>query len=129
MAFYGLKAYGVSGSGLNGLRTNLERWTPTNPSTKYPSAFYDMGRGKNYTYGDYFYQNAWFIRLQNVSLSYNLPKTLLSKTGFISSVRLHLTVNNLFVITPYDGLDPETDAYEAAYPNAKTISFGMNITF
>ena len=129
MAFYGLNAYGVSGSGLNGLRTNLERWTPTNPSTKYPSAFYDMGRGKNYTYGDYFYQNAWFIRLQNVSLSYNLPKTLLSKTEFISSVRLHLTVNNLFVITPYDGLDPETDAYEAAYPNAKTISFGMNITF
>ncbi len=129
MAFYGINSYGVAGSGLNGLKTNLERWTPTNPSSRYPSAFYNMGRGKYYTSGDFFYQNAWFIRLQNVSLSYNLPKKLLSKVGFINSLRVHLSANNLFVITPYDGLDPETDAYEAAYPNARTFNFGLNISF
>ena len=129
MAFYGINSYGVAGSGLNGLKTNLERWTPNNPSSRYPSAFYNMGRGKYYTSGDFFYQNAWFIRLQNVSLSYNLPKKLLSKVGFINSLRVHLSANNLFVITPYDGLDPETDAYEAAYPNARTFNFGLNISF
>ncbi|WP_373834837.1 hypothetical protein, partial [Bacteroides heparinolyticus] len=87
------------------------------------------GRGAFYTYGDFFYQNAWFVRLQNVSLSYNVPKAFLGKIGIISNIRLHVSANNLFVITPYDGLDPETDAYAAAYPNARTYSFGVNITF
>lgn len=128
MAAYGINCSGAIGGG-NGLRTNLERWTPTNPSTKYPSAFFGMGRGSYYTWGDFFYQDAWFIRLQNVSLSYQLPQAWLSKIGFISGLRLHASANNLFVITPYDGLDPETDAYAAAYPNARTYSFGVNISF
>lgn len=128
MAAYGINCLGSIGGG-NGLRTNLERWTPTNPSTKYPSAFFGFGRGNYYTWGDFFYQDAWFIRLQNVSLSYQLPQAWLSKIGFISGLRLHASANNLFVITPYDGLDPETDAYAAAYPNARTYSFGVNISF
>lgn len=128
MAAYGINCLGSIGGG-NGLRTNLERWTPTNPSTKYPSAFFGFGRGNYYTWGDFFYQDAWFIRLQNVSLSYQLPQAWLSKIGFISGLRLHASANNLFVITPYDGLDPETDAYVAAYPNARTYSFGVNISF
>ena len=128
MTTYGLNCIGTLGGG-NGLRTNLERWTPTNPSTKYPSAFFNMGRGNYYTWGDFFYQDAWFIRLQNVSLSYQVPQAWLSNIGFISGLRLHASANNLFVITPYDGLDPETDAYAAAYPNARTYSFGVNISF
>ena len=128
MAAYGINCLGSIGGG-NGLRTNLERWTPTNPSTKYPSAFFGFGRGNYYTWGDFFYQDAWFIRLQNVSLSYQVPRTWLSRIGFISALRLHASANNLFVITPYDGLDPETDAYVAAYPNARTYSFGVNISF
>lgn len=128
MAAYGINCSGAIGGG-NGLRTNLERWTPTNPSTKYPSAFFSMGRGNYYTWGDFFYQDAWFIRLQNVLLSYQLPQAWLSRIGFISGLRLHASANNLFVITPYDGLDPETDAYVAAYPNARTYSFGVNISF
>lgn len=128
MAAYGINCLGSIGGG-NGLRTNLERWTPTNPSTKYPSAFFGFGRGNYYTWGDFFYQDAWFIRLQNVSLSYQVPRTWLSRIGFISALRLHASANNLFVITPYDGLDPETDAYAAAYPNARTYSFGVNISF
>ena len=38
-------------------------------------------------------------------------------------------MNNLFVFTPYKGLDPETDAYAAAYPNARTYTFGLDVTF
>ena len=41
----------------------------------------------------------------------------------------HASVNNVFVITPYNGLDPETDAYAAAYPNARTFSFGVDFSF
>ena len=44
-------------------------------------------------------------------------------------IRFHASVNNLFVITPYKGLDPETDAYAAAYPNARTFSFGVDVSF
>lgn len=83
----------------------------------------------NYTAGDFFYQKAWFIRLQNISLGYTLPKSLLAKTKVLSNVRFHASVNNLFVITPYKGLDPETDAYAAAYPNARTFSFGVDVSF
>uniref|UniRef100_A0AB33IRM6 TonB-dependent receptor n=1 Tax=Prevotella sp. GTC17254 TaxID=3236794 RepID=A0AB33IRM6_9BACT len=129
MASYGINSFGIAGAGLNGLRTNLDRWTPTRPSTTMPSAYAAIGRGAFYTMGDYYYEDAWFVRLQNVSLSYNVPRAWLGKINFVSSVRLHLSANNLFVITPYNGLDPETDAYAAAYPNAKTYSFGVNITF
>lgn len=38
-------------------------------------------------------------------------------------------MNNLVVFTPYKGLDPETDAYAAAYPNARTYTFGLDVTF
>ena len=126
MAF-GISGGGISASGYNALRSVQDRWTPNNPSTTRPSSFYNTGH--NYTAGDFFYQKAWFIRLQNLSLGYTLPKSLIAKTKVLSNVRISASINNLFVITPYDGLDPETDAYAAAYPNARTFSFGIDVTF
>jgi TonB-linked SusC/RagA family outer membrane protein len=119
----------VASSSANALRTILDRWTPDNPSTKNASMFIETGAAKNYTCGDYFYQDAWFIRLQYMSLSYTLPESLVAKTRFMSSVRLTASVNNLFVITPYKGIDPETDTYLGSYPNARTFSFGVNVSF
>lgn len=126
MAF-GISGGGISASGYNALRSVQDRWTPDNPSTTHPSSFYNTGH--NYTAGNFFYQKAWFIRLQNLSLGYTLPKSLIAKTKVLSNVRISASVNNLFVITPYGGLDPETDAYAAAYPNARTFSFGIDVTF
>lgn len=40
-----------------------------------------------------------------------------------------MDVNNPFVITPYDGLDPETDNSTYAYPNVRSFSFGVDVTF
>lgn len=98
-----------------------------NPSTTRPSSYYTSGT--KYTAGDFFYQKAWFIRLQNISLGYTLPKSILTKSKILNNVRFHASVNNVFVITPYNGLDPETDAYAAAYPNARTFSFGVDVSF
>ena len=129
------KAYGVnSGGGIatnsyNALKTVQKRWTPENPSTKYASTFSQTGTAKDYTIGDYFYQNAWFIRLQYLSLSYSLPEALVTKTRFLSAARLTASVNNLFVVTPYNGIDPETDTYLGSYPNALTFSIGVNVSF
>src|SRR5690606_38737971 len=66
---YGVSADGISTYGYNALRTVKNRWTPENPSTTQPSSFYGWSP---YGSGDFFLQDAWFIRLQNVSLSYEL---------------------------------------------------------
>lgn len=122
---YGSTADGISQYGYNGLRILDKRWMPDKPSTIYPSSFYGWS---NYGYGDWFYQKAWFIRLQNITLGYTLPAIPALKK-VISSFRVYFDVNNVFVITPYTGLDPETDAYAAAYPNARTFTFGLDVKF
>ncbi|MDR2563225.1 MAG: TonB-dependent receptor [Prevotellaceae bacterium] len=121
---YGVSAYGIAQYGYNELRSTLNRWTPSKPSNSDPSSFFVDSR---YGYGNFFYEKAWFIRLQNISIGYTLPKTVLSKV--ITHLRIHIDANNLLVITPYRGLDPETDSYTAAYPNARTFTAGIEIQF
>ena len=125
-------AYGLGGGdlaryGYNALRKIKDRWTWDNPSTTQPTSF--NGWGNNYTSGDWYYQRAWFIRLTNISFGWTLPKAWIARTKVLSRVRLSLSANNLFCITPYKGLDPETDYYAASYPNARTYSMGINVTF
>ena len=124
MAF-GVSADGIAQYGYNGLRILKTRWTPDRPSTTQPSSFFGWSR---YGYGDWFYEKAWFIRLQNISLGYKVPATILRQNLF-SSLRVYFGMNNLYVFTPYKGLDPETDAYAAAYPNARTYNLGLDVTF
>lgn len=91
-----------------------DMWTHDNQQARYPSLF------KNpYGSGDYYREKSWFVRCQNISLGYNLNQVL----------RFTINADNLFVITPYKGIDPETDTYAASYPNARTFSAGVNIKF
>lgn len=121
---YGVSAYGVYSNGYNALSTVKNRWTPTNPSTTQPSSFYGFSP---YGTGDFFLEKAWFIRLQNVSLGYTLPAKWIK--GVFSSARIHVDGSNLFVITPYKGVDPETDSYTAAYPYIRSFVAGVNLSF
>jgi hypothetical protein len=121
---YGFSAYGVYSNGYNALRSVKNRWTPTNPSTTQPSSFWGFSP---YGIGDFFVQDAWFVRLQNVSLGYNIPRKAIK--NIFSSARVHFDAQNLFVITPYKGVDPETDSYTAAYPYIRTFTLGLNVTF
>lgn len=75
----------------------------------------------------YFYERAWFLRLDNVTLGYTLPRTLTRRAG-INSVRFYVTARNLCVLTPYSGSDPETDS-RAAYPNQRTFTAGVELKF
>ena len=124
---YGLGGGDVARYGYNALSIIKKRWTWDNPSTEYPCSF--NGWGNSYTHGDWFYQKAWFVRLSNITLGWSMPKAWIAKAKYISRVHLSLSASNLFCITPYKGLDPETDYYTAAYPNARTYSLGVNITF
>lgn len=121
---YGVSAEGIYTYGYNALRTVKDRWTPTNPSTTHPSSYYGWSP---YGQGDFFLQKAWFIRLQNITLGYDLPKKWFGNV--INQAHVHIDAQNLFLITPYTGVDPETDSYTAAYPNVKTFTVGLNLIF
>jgi TonB-linked SusC/RagA family outer membrane protein len=79
-----------------------------------------------------------YLRFNNLTLGYTLPKSLLNKIK-ISSLRFYATVNNLGTITKYTGYDPDVTARRsdpltpgvdfAAYPRSKTWVFGVNLTF
>ncbi len=79
-----------------------------------------------------------FLRLNNVTIGYTLPKKLTQKI-FIQNLRVYVTGYNLAIWTKYSGYDPEVDAYASnpltpgvdysAYPRARTIVGGVNITF
>jgi TonB-linked SusC/RagA family outer membrane protein len=121
---YGLDASGIFTSGQNRFINVLDRWTPTNPSTKQPSSY----QGSSvYGNGDFFLQKAWYIRMQDISLEYRLPDKLLK--GIFTRVGVQVGAHNLFLITPYKGIDPETDVYAAAYPNMRMYTVGLNFDF
>ncbi|TCK65192.1 iron complex outermembrane receptor protein [Winogradskyella wandonensis] len=75
-------------------------------------------------FSDYYVRRADFVRLDNLSLGYQLPFENLK-------VRASLTGTNLFVITDYDGLDPEiaNGIDNNFYPRARSVVFGLNLTF
>lgn len=83
-------------------------------------------------------ENASFLRLQNVSIGYTLPKTF-SKKIYMNNIRLYATAYNILCITKYSGVDPEVDCCTstpmtpgvdyAAYPKSFSIVGGINVTF
>ncbi len=76
-------------------------------------------------------ENASFMRLKNLSLSYSLPENLLNRTNVISGARIYLTGRNLLTFTNYLGPDPEVDSNLTlgANPNTKQYTVGIEITF
>lgn len=113
----------------------LDRWTAGNPGAEFPS-------GVNYTsYSDgenkvnsFTIQDASFIRLKNVTLSYDLP---LKNNNVFQSVNLYISGENLLTISDYDGFDPDGNsdgvgtsrATFSDYPIARTIRIGGKIGF
>ncbi len=108
-------------------------WSSANPNGTLPGYFQTESA---YGTGDYYYEKTWFIRCRNITLGYNIP--IKTSKHILSNVRVYFDVNNPFTITPYTGLDPETDVssdktdasqLQWAYPNVRTYSFGLDITF
>ena len=78
-----------------------------------------------------FLENASFLRLKNVMLSYSLPSNLLRKSKFFSSARIYIQAQNLFTFTAFTGIDPEAsgNVYQAQYPMSRQYSMGVDLTF
>lgn len=76
-------------------------------------------------------ENASFMRLKDLTISYALPKSLLGSQNVIKGVGIFVEGRNLFTVTKYTGPDPEPDTNLSlgAYPNTKEVSLGVNVTF
>ena len=80
---------------------------------------------------DYFVRNASFLKMDNITLGYSFSN--LMKTGKWNGLsgRVYGTVNNVFTISNYDGIDPELQNgvdYEL-YPRPTSFIFGLNLNF
>ena len=78
-----------------------------------------------------FLEDASFLRLKNLMLSYSIPAEALKKSKFFSSARIYLQAQNLFTFTPFTGLDPESSSnvYKAQYPMSRQYSIGVDLSF
>lgn len=84
----------------------------------------------------YFIEDGSFLRCQDITIGYTLPKQLTNKWG-MSRLRFYVSGSNLFIITGYSGYDPEVDVQTGLtsgmdynrYPRSRSFVFGANITF
>ncbi|WP_214227882.1 TonB-dependent receptor [Pedobacter sp. B4-66] len=82
---------------------------------------------------DFYYHNSVWVRFKSAELGYTLPKDVISKIG-ISALRVYVSGDNLFMLynnlKKYGAGDPEfLSGNGGVYPNMRTLSFGLNLTF
>lgn len=96
-------------------------WTPTNKSNTKPSLKYPN------PYNHAFYKSRDFIRIQEVSVSYDVPAKLLKSLN-VNKVKLYVSGKNLYTFTKYPGFDPENGS-SVSFPMPRSIVTGININF
>lgn len=121
----------------NQTANQLNAWTPENTDTNVPQARLFFNNGAQAS--SRFIEDGSFVRLRNVTLAYNLPKSIINKIK-LNNVRLYVTGQNLLTFTKYSGWDPEVNADDIVSnialgydfyttPQAKTFMGGLNISF
>lgn len=110
----------------------------TNPETIMPRLSTESGVNKNNRVSDAYVEDGSYIRLQNVSLSYTLPRKWMSNI-FLTNAKIYCNVQNLFTLTKYDGYDPEVGSMQGTallngvdysrYPSPRIYTVGVNLQF
>lgn len=89
---------------------------------------------RNYPDSDFWLEDASFVKLKNISLTYNIPK----KITKVADIQLSVSAQNLFTLTKYTGMDPEVYSESdygfngvdmGSYPVPRTFTFGMKLNF
>ncbi len=130
--FNGTRIYLESGTGEdNQTTTMLRRWMN-------PGDITDVPRAGDGNISSRFIENGSFMRIKNVSIGYNFPKSLLKK-AHIKTARLYVSGQNLYTFTSYSGMDPEVNYYGNSnivmgtdfftYPQSRTLLLGLNLGF
>jgi len=113
--------------------TVANRWTPDNQNTTIPR----VGGLPPRIYHNGIVEDGSFLRLKTVQLGYTFAKTFLKSLN-IKTARVYLSAQNLYTLTNYSGADPEVSVRNSAltpgfdwsaYPRARTIIMGMNVSF
>lgn len=97
-------------------------WTPENPYNSIYPRLRNDANSKNNVASDAFVHNAAYLRCKNIQLGYTVPKYL-SRKFFVESLKVYVSVDNLFTITNFPGLDPEVAA-TVGYPTTHQYSLG-----
>lgn len=117
---------------LNQFSSYNDRWSLENQDAKYHRAngYFGSGYSSNYV------EDASYLRLKTISLGFNFSKKITRQLD-IDRFRIYLSAQNIFTWTKYSGVDPEVNTYNSAltpgfdwsaYPRAKTLTLGANIT-
>ena len=102
-------------------------WTPENPyNSKYP-ILRNNANSKNQVASDAFVHNAAYLRCKNLQLGYTVPKRV-SQKFFVENLKVYTSIDNLFTISSFPGLDPEIAA-NVGYPSIRQYSVGINVSF
>ncbi|AMJ66162.1 SusC/RagA family TonB-linked outer membrane protein [Hymenobacter sp. PAMC 26628] len=142
-AFNLSKSSNFAGLWNNFYADRMDRWTPTNTGSDQPrvtSNDTNNGGGYNDKFSSRYVEDASYLRARNMELGYSLPKAVLTKFQ-INGFRVFASVDNVFTITKYRGLDPEISAtgyYNnplaygvdfGNYPQPRTYRLGLNVQF
>lgn len=119
----------------NTLESFNNRWTTQNITNSNPRL---SASDKQTVFSDAQLENGAYLRLKNLSLAYNLPENLLQQWG-LAKLQIFLSVQNLFTITNYSGIDPDVSRFGQSvletgvdfdgYPQAKVYGGGLRIGF
>lgn len=104
----------------------FDYWKQPGDVTRFPARGYEFTQ-----YDSRLIEDASFIRLKNVMLSYSLPQEVIKEIGFFKDIRLSLIGRNLLTFTNYTGVDPETDATMSfgVNPSTREFTFGIDVKF
>jgi TonB-linked SusC/RagA family outer membrane protein len=96
-------------------------WTPENPTNQYPANKNNV----NISPKAWIFEDASYVRLKNLKLNYDLSSLV---EGKLQHLDVYFNMSNVFIITKWNGVDPEISNQEAA-PLQSIYSFGVNVTF
>ena len=110
----------------------LQRWTGEGTSNSLP--LLKLGDSKNWVCSDIYVQDGSYLRLENISLGYTLPRNITKKVN-IERFRVYVRAENLFTWTKYWGFDPEIGTSSTSmgvdygvYPQARIFTVGCNLS-
>lgn len=116
------------GNGNSVLYLVEDAWTPENTDAKYPRLT-SVTNANNAWASDMWIVDGTYLRLKNAQLTYSLPKKIV-KAANIDQVKVFVAGTNLFTLCEFPYLDPENPGINNGYyPQQKTVSLGLNITF
>jgi TonB-dependent starch-binding outer membrane protein SusC len=108
-----------------------DSWTPENIEARLPRLTTSNGYPENFKPSSFWVQDASYLRLKNLQVGYSLPSSLLQKIK-IAKLRVFANAQNLLTITDFKLGDPERNLGRAdliEYPNSRTITAGLSLTF